>query len=50
VTELQAICLSRSTPSNLLHGSLIEINEKLEGLLDRIRKAEYFRGEPGERF
>jgi hypothetical protein len=47
-TDLQIICLFRSTPENILHGSLIETNEKLHGLLDRIRKPELFGGELGE--
>jgi hypothetical protein len=47
-TELQIICLFRSDPSNTLHGSLIETNEKLKGLLDQIRKPPLFRGELGE--
>lgn len=47
-TELQVICLFRSSPVNTLHGSLIEGNEKLNGLLDRIRKPNLFRGELGE--
>jgi cytosol aminopeptidase family protein len=47
-TDLQAICLFRSSPVNTLHGSLTEINEKLQGLLERIRKPELFRGELGE--
>src|SRR5271170_7920937 len=47
-TDLQAICLFRSSPLNTLHGSLVETNEKLKGLLDRIRKPELFRGELGE--
>jgi hypothetical protein len=47
-TDLQVICLFRSSPVNTLHGSLVEINEKLNGLLDRIRKPELFRGELGE--
>src|SRR5580658_9452888 len=28
-TDLQVICLFRSSPVNTLHGSLVEINEKL---------------------
>jgi hypothetical protein len=48
VTDLQVICLFQSTPSNTLHGSLIEINGKLKGLLDRIRQPSMFRGELGE--
>jgi hypothetical protein len=47
-TDLQAICLFRSSPVNTLHGSLTEMNEKLQGLLDRLRKPELFRGELGE--
>ncbi len=47
-TDLQAICLFRSSPLNTLHGSLVEANDKLKGLLDRIRKPELFRGELGE--
>lgn len=46
-TDLQAICLFRSSPMNTLHGSLVEMNEKLKGLLDR-RKPELFGGELGE--
>ena len=47
-TDLQVICLFRSSPVNTLHGSLAETNEKLKGLLDRVRKPELFGGEPGE--
>lgn len=47
-TDLQVICLFRSAPANTLHGSLTEMNKKLKGLLDRIRKQELFRGELGE--
>ena len=47
-TELQAICLFRSSPENVLQGSLAEVNEKLKGLLDRIRKPALFRGDLGE--
>jgi hypothetical protein len=47
-TDLQAICLFRSSPENVLHGSLAETNDKLKGLLDRLRKPEMFRGELGE--
>jgi hypothetical protein len=47
-TDLQVICLFRSAPENTLHGSLIEINQKLKGLIDRIRKPDLFRGELGE--
>jgi hypothetical protein len=47
-TDLQVICLFRSARMNLLHGSLTETNEKLNGLLDSVRKPELFRGELGE--
>lgn len=47
-TDLQVICLFRSSPVNVLHGSLVEMNEKLKGLLERIRKPELFGGELGE--
>jgi len=47
-TDLQMICLFRSSPVNTLHGSLTEMNEKLKGLLDRVRKPDLFRGELGE--
>ena len=47
-TELQVICLFRSEPANTLHGSLAEANEKLRGLLERVRKPDLFRGELGE--
>jgi len=47
-TELQIMCLFESAPENTLHGSLVEANEKLKGLLDKIRKPALFRGELGE--
>jgi hypothetical protein len=47
-TDLHVICLFSSSPENTLHGSLVEVNEKLKGLLDRIRRASLFRGELGE--
>jgi cytosol aminopeptidase family protein len=47
-TELQVICLFRSSPVNTLHGSLTEANEKLKGLLERVRKPGLFMGELGE--
>src|SRR5271154_1323230 len=47
-TDLQVICLFRSSPVNTLHGSLTEVNEKLKGLLERVRKPELFRGELDE--
>jgi hypothetical protein len=47
-TDLQVICLFRSSPLNTLHGSLVETNEKLKGLLDRIRNLNLFRSELGE--
>jgi Cytosol aminopeptidase family, N-terminal domain len=47
-TELQIFCLFRSSPENSLHGSLIEINEKLHGLLDQLRVPGLFNGDLGE--
>ena len=47
-TDLQIFCLFRSSPENVLHGSLIETNGKLHGLLDAIRKPGLFGGELGE--
>lgn len=47
-TELQVICLFRSDPANELHGSLVEINQKLDGTLGKIRDSRLFRGELGE--
>jgi Cytosol aminopeptidase family, N-terminal domain len=46
--ELQVICLFRSDPTNALHGSLVETNQKLKGMLDQIRQPTLFRGELGE--
>ena len=47
-TELQIICLFHSDPSNTLHGSLIEMNQKLQGILDHVRTPSLFTGELGE--
>jgi Cytosol aminopeptidase family, N-terminal domain len=47
-TELQIICLFHSDPSNTLHGSLVEMNDKLKGLLDRVRTPSLFAGDLGE--
>jgi Cytosol aminopeptidase family, N-terminal domain len=47
-TDLQIICLFRSSPENTFHGSLKEMNEKLKGLLDAVRRPDRFRGELGE--
>jgi hypothetical protein len=47
-TYLQVVCLFRSSPVNKLQGSLAEINDKLTGLLDRVRSPQLFRGELGE--
>jgi Cytosol aminopeptidase family, N-terminal domain len=47
-TELQIICLFHSDPSNTLHGSLTEMNQKLQGLLDHVRTPSLFAGELGE--
>jgi hypothetical protein len=46
--DLQVICLFRSSPVNTLHGALTETNERLRGLLDRLRSPQLFRGELGE--
>ena len=48
-TELQVICLFESAPEKTLHGSLREVNGKLQGLLDQIRNPALFRGQLGER-
>jgi hypothetical protein len=47
-TYLQVVCLFRSSPANKLQGASAEINEKLAGLLDRVRSPQLFRGELGE--
>ena len=47
-TDLQIFCLFSSSPTNPLHGSLIEINEKLHGLLDQLRTAGLLNGDLGE--
>jgi len=47
-TSLQVVCLFQSDPANTLHGSLLEINERLGGLLDQIRKPTSFAGNLGE--
>ncbi len=47
-TELQIICLFHSDPSNTLHGSLIEMNKKLNELLDHVRAPSLFAGDLGE--
>ncbi len=47
-TDLQVICLFSSSPTNTLHGSLIEMNDKLKGLLERVRSPSLFRGDLGE--
>lgn len=47
-TDLQVICLFSSSPVNTLHGSLVEANDKLKGLLDRVRNPSLFRGDLGE--
>jgi len=46
--DLQVICLFSSSSVNALHGSLVETNDKLKGLLDRVRNPNLFRGELGE--
>jgi len=46
--ELQIICLFESSPQNMLHASLLEMNNKLQGLLEQLRKPTLFRGDLGE--
>ena len=48
ITELQVICLFHSDSSNQLHGALTETNEKLKGLLDKLRRPDLFSGDLGE--
>lgn len=47
-TELQIVCLFQSAPENSLHGSLVDINQKLQGLLEQLRTPALFRGDLGE--
>lgn len=47
-TDLQIFCLFRSLPQNTLHGSLIETDQKLHGLLQQIRQPSRFNGDLGE--
>ncbi len=47
-TDLQAICLFQSDPSHTFHGSLMEIDQKLGGLLSQIHKSNLFSGALGE--
>ena len=47
-TELQIIGLFERTPANTPRGALLEMNQMLKGLLERIRKPGLFRGELGE--
>jgi hypothetical protein len=46
--DLQIICLFHSGPANALHGSLAGIDQKLGGLLTRLRKDSLFAGNLGE--
>jgi hypothetical protein len=46
--ELQVICLFSSKPENKLLASLAEMDQKLGGLLTRVRTAGLFRGDLGE--
>jgi len=48
VTELQIICLFHSDSGNQLQGALVETNDKLHGLLGRIRTPDRFKGALGE--
>jgi hypothetical protein len=47
-TDLQAICLFQSDPSHTFHGSLMEIDQKLDGLLSQVHKSNLFSGALGE--
>jgi hypothetical protein len=47
-TDLQVICLFRLDPANSLRGSLLEIDQKLGGLLTLLRKDDLFAGSLGE--
>jgi hypothetical protein len=47
-TDLQAICLFQSDPSHTFHGSLMEIDQKLDGLLSQVHKSNLFSGTLGE--
>jgi hypothetical protein len=47
-TELQVICLFHADSETKLEGSLQEIDEKLGGLLTRIRKTNLFSGNLGD--
>ena len=47
-TDLQIICLFRSSPVNTLHGALIETDEKLKGTIQAMRGPALFKGELGE--
>lgn len=47
-TDLQIFCLFRSLPENALHGSLIEIDQKLHGAISQVRTPQLFSGELGE--
>jgi Cytosol aminopeptidase family, N-terminal domain len=47
-TDLQAICLFQSDPGNTFHGSLMDIDQKLGGLLSQIHKSNLFSGALGE--
>jgi Cytosol aminopeptidase family, N-terminal domain len=47
-TDLQIFCLFQSSPNNSLHGSLIEIDENLHGLLTQLRTPNLFSGDLGE--
>jgi len=46
--DLQVICLFQSDPANLLRGSLLEIDQRLGGLLTLLRKDNLFAGNLGE--
>jgi hypothetical protein len=47
---LQVICLFQSDPANILRGSLIETNKRLNGLREQIRKPICFEETSGSWF
>ena len=47
-TDLQTICLFQSDPSHTFYGSLMEIDQKLGGLLSQVHKSNLFSGALGE--
>ena len=48
--DLQVICLFQSSPENKLAGSLVVLDQHLNGLLSTMRSAQLFHGDFGETF